>query len=661
MHAQPTPVRQPSRNPARRILPAGFLLLLTAGCGGPGTGQAGAPGADLTCLQAGVRGEWFDPALPVDSGAPEIASGFAGKEVVHARTFMAVSANPLATKVACDVLAAGGSAVDAAVATQMVLNLVEPQSSGIGGGAFLIHWDPETGAIDVYDGRETAPAAATPDYLRWIDVSDRRTPIPSARVSGRSIGTPGTVHMLSEAHGDHGSFPWAELFDPAIRIAEEGFQISPRMAASIEGSRSQLSRDPIAAAYFLTPAGTGKPAGTLLRSPELGEVFQQLAAEGVSAFYTGSIAQDIVDAIADTTGGITPGLTTLEDLATYRSVRREAVCSPYRSFVVCGMPPPSSGGLTVASALGVLEHFDLAPFAPVEPDRDGGRPDARGIHLVTEASRLAYADRDKYMADTDFVPLPGGSWGSLLDPDYLAERAALIDPARSMGTAAPGELGSVPLGIDATVPAGGTTHVSIVDRNGRVVVMTSTIEGGFGSYHMTRSGFLLNNELTDFSAEPVDAEGNLIANRIEAGKRPRSSMAPTLVFHQAPDGGRGDFFLATGSPGGAAIIQYVIRTLVGTLDWGLDPQQAVSMISFGASNSPTTSLGGEHPLVDTSDGGANDPTVAGLRALGHTVSVNSQSSGLGTIMRREIGGESVLLGGADPRREGIVLGDAFVP
>jgi gamma-glutamyltranspeptidase / glutathione hydrolase len=616
---------------------------------------------DTTCMQVTPAGEVIDPSLPVDVSAPEIATGYQSREVVHARTFMAVAANPLATKAACDVLAAGGTAVDAAVATQMVLNLVEPQSSGIGGGAFLIHYEAATGTITAYDGRETAPAAATENYLRWISETEQVTPVPNARASGRSIGTPGTVHMLHTAHGAHGTMSWSDLFQPAIEIAEEGFLISPRMAASVQGSSSQLSRDPRAATYFLTPDGNAKPAGTLLQSPEMAGTLRSIAQGGVEAFYTGEIAQDIVATIADTTGGITPGLTTLEDLASYGTVAREAVCTPYREYVICGMPPPSSGGITVASALGILENFDLSPYAPPNPESDGGRPEVQGVHLVTEAQRLAYADRNRYLADSDFVPLPGGNWETMLAPDYLAGRARLIDPAASMGTAEPGDLGPVPLGDDATVPTGGTTHVSLVDMHGNVVVLTSTIEGGFGSYHMTEGGFLLNNELTDFSANPVDEDGVPIANRVQPGKRPRSSMAPTLVFERRPDGSRGDFVMATGSPGGAAIIQYVIRTLVGVLDWDLDAQQAVSMISFGTGNSPTTGIGGEHPLVDTSDSGANDPTVSGLRALGHTVSVNSQSSGLGTIVRTELNGETLLTGGADPRREGIVLGDTFTP
>lgn len=646
-------------NPGQRIprlVPIAAALLMLAGCGGNSTRSE----QTYSCLQINDAGEAIDPVTPVDPNAPEIATPFASKNVVYARSFMAVAANPIATRTACEVLANGGSAVDAAVATQMVLNLVEPQSSGIGGGAFLIHYDAKTRDVVAYDGRETAPAAATADYLRFVSDADQTAPKPNARASGRSIGTPGTLHMLDAAHREHGRMRWKALFEPAIKIAEEGFQISPRMATSVDGAKAQLARDPEAAAYFLAADGSAKKAGTLLKSPALAQTYRSIADQGISAFYTGAIAQDIVDEIADTTGDITPGLTTLDDLANYRSKKREAVCTPYRDHIICGMPPPSSGGITVAQTLGILSHFNMAQYAPVSPDRDGGRPDVMGIHLVAEAERLAYADRNKYIADTDYIPLPGGSWDAMLDKDYLKARSDLISMTSSLGVAPAGDLGPVPLGTDTT-PEGGTSHVSIVDRDGNVVVMTTTIESGFGSFHMTRGGFLLNNELTDFSAQPRDAEGNLIANRVAPGKRPRSSMAPTLVFKATASGEPGEFVMATGSPGGAAIIQYVVKTLVGSLDWGLDAQQAVSLMAFGSANTATTGLGGEHPLVDEASNGDNDPLVTGLRALGHTVSVNSQISGLGSIVRTEVGGRPAWMGGADPRREGIVLGDVIKP
>jgi gamma-glutamyltranspeptidase/glutathione hydrolase len=613
------------------------------------------------CLQVSPTGQVYNPGTPGENGAPEIATGFASKAAVRARSFMVVANNPLATKAGCDVLKKGGTAVDAAVAVQMVLNLVEPQSSGIGGGAFMLHYDAKAKTVVSYDGRETAPAAATENYLRWISATQQTTPLPNARASGRSIGTPGVMHMLGTAHQDAGKLSWKELFDPAIQIATDGFKISPRMAASIAGSASSLTRDPDAKAYFLNADGTGKAAGTLLKSPALAATFKAIADGGVNAFYTGPIAQDIIDKIGDTTGGITPGLTTLADLAAYRSKKREAVCTNYRSYQVCGMGPPSSGGIAVAQTLGILSNFDLAPHKPTAMDINGGKPTVMGVHLVSEAERLAYADRDKYVADTDFVALPGGSTAAMLAPAYLKQRAALISLTKSLGTAQPGDLGAVPLGASPPIPENGTTHLSVVDGQGNVVTMTTTVESGFGAFHMAKGGFLLNNQLTDFSAAPADAAGVPIANRVAAGKRPRSSMAPTLVFAQS-GGQRGDFLMSTGSPGGATIIQYVSKTLVGVLDWGMDAQQATSMIDFGASNSPNTNVGSEHPNVDLTNAGANDPLITGLKALGHTVNTAQQSSGLSTIVVRTApAGYRYYEGGADPRREGTVLGDIFTP
>ena len=595
-------------------------------------------------------------------GAPEIATGFAGaRDPVYTRTFMAVTANPITSKVACDVLAKGGSAVDAAVATQMALTLVEPQSSSIGGGAFMLYYDGATKAVQSYDGRETAPAAATPNYLRYVDdVTDLTVPKPDARRSGRSIGTPGVLRLLELAYRDHGRLAWRDLFQPGIDIATNGFNISPRMAASIDASRLDLKRDPEASAYFLDADGSGKASSTLLKNPALADTFRTIADNGANAFYSGAIAQSIIDKVNDTTGNITPGKTTLADLAAYRSRRRDPICTTYRSiYTICGMGPPSSGGITVAATLGILENFNIAQYAPTSLDKNGGKPTVLGVHLVSEAERLAYADRAKYIADTDFVPLPGNSANTLLNKPYLASRAALISLTKSLGTAPAGNLGPTQFGIDSTVE-NGTTHIVIADVYGNVVSMTTTVESAFGSFHMAR-GFILNNQLTDFSAVPTDAAGAPIANRVAAGKRPRSSMAPTLVFKANSDGTRGDFLMATGSPGGSTIIQYVTKTLVGALDWNLDAQQAVSMIDFGAANNPTTNVGREHPNVDATNNGANDPLVTGLRALGHTVSVAAQSSGLSSIRRATVQGQPGFMGGADPRREGAVQGDVTTP
>jgi gamma-glutamyltranspeptidase/glutathione hydrolase len=547
----------------------------------------------------------------------------------------------------------------------MVLGLVEPQSSGLGGGAFMLHYNAATKAVVAYDGRETAPATATENYLRYIDdASAQTTPLPNARASGRSIGTPGVVRMLDLAHKENGKMAWKDLFQPAIKLATDGFPISGRLAAAIEGAGASLLADNEAAATYFN-GSTPKPLGSVLKIPNYAATLTTLANNGADAFYTGAIAQGIVAKVGVTsnvaTGApITPGKTTLADLAGYQAKKREAVCTTYRSYWVCGMPPPSSGGLAVAQALGILENFNLGLYPPTALDGEGGKPQVQAVHLVSEAERLAYADRDKYVADMDFVPLPGGSYEAMTSKTYLRSRADLISFSTSMGTAQPGVFGVTTLGIHPPSPENGTTHMTIVDKAGNVVTMTTTVESGFGSFHMTQ-GFILNNQLTDFSATPTDAAGAPIANRVQAGKRPRSSMAPTLVFKRNADGSRGDFHMGTGSPGGSTIIQYVTKTVVGALDWNLDAQQATSMIDFGAANSPTTNVGGEHPNVSAANNGAADPLVTGLRAMGHTVSVNAQSSGISTIIRVQAGGGPALQGGADPRREGVALGDAFKP
>lgn len=605
---------------------------------------------------------------PGDPAAPEPASGYRlGIQPVQAQSYIVATANPLATRAGCDVLRAGGSAVDAAVAVQMVLGLAEPQSSGIGGGAFLLYYDAATRTVQAYDGRETAPAAATTDYLRWVDASaDQREPAPSVRASGRSIGTPGTLRMLELAHREHGRLPWAPLFDPAIALATQGFPVSARMAGALQGASASLRHDAEAAALYFHADGRPLALGEPFRNSAYARVLADVARQGADAFYTGPIAMGIVDKIrasasAQDGSPITPGLTTLDDLAGYRARVRTPVCRTYRAiYTLCSMPPPSSGGIAVASIMGILEHFDMASHAPAaggaDGALDGGVPSAMGAHLLAEAGRLAYADRDKYVADTDFVPLPGGSWNGLLAPAYLAQRAALIRPDRSMETAQAGNFGDVSLGV-AQTPEAGTSHVTIGDAWGNVVSMTTTIESSMGSYHVTQ-GFVLNNELTDFAAQPVDAQGRPVANRVAAGKRPRSSMAPTMVFRTAPDGGIGDFILATGSPGGGAIIQYVAKTLVAMLDWGLDAQRAAAMANVGASNTPATNLGGEHPRVNASQDGRQDTLARALRALGHAgISMRAQPSGVATIQRVLRDGRPAWEAGVDPRREGLALGD----
>ena len=637
----------------------------------------GDTGADLkACLQnSNNTGVSVGSGLPGDPAIPEKSSGYKlGNKVVTSATYMAVTANPHATQAGCEVLSAGGTAADAAVAIQTVLGLVEPQSSGLGGGAFTLYYKASTKQVLSYDGRETAPAAATENYLRHISDTNQTNPLPtlsssfsSTKASGRSIGTPGVVKMLELIHQDHGQKPWDMLFEPAIQLATNGFGISGRMADAIAGAKNDLLRDPDATAYFLNADSSPKALGTLIKNPDYAQTLSSIAKGGANAFYTGPIAQSIVNKIKVTSSGganpvaITPGLTELSDLANYKAIKREPVCTTYRNYWVCGMGPPSSGGIAVAQSLGILENFDLSAsqYLPTVVNSEGGKPSVAAVHLISESQRLAYADRNKYVADTDFVPLPGNGVSSMVAKDYLKTRAALISTTKSMGTAQAGVFSTATALGSSAAEGNGTSHMSIVDKHGNALVMTTTIESGMGSYHFTR-GFLLNNQLTDFSFEPSDASG-LIANRIGPLKRPRSSMAPTLVLTKATDGSRGDFVMATGSPGGASIIQFVVKTVVSALDWKLDAQQATSMVNFGAANSSTTGVGGEHPSIDLTNSGLNDPLLVGLRSLGHTVSYSAQSSGASTIIRAPASwnaGLPTLWGGADPRREGIALGDS---
>ncbi|MGV0742594.1 gamma-glutamyltransferase family protein [Mycolicibacterium sp. XJ870] len=585
---------------------------------------------------------------------PEVATGYrSDMTAVRTSRYAVATANPLATEAACKVLRDGGTAADALVTAQAMLGLVEPQASGIGGGGFLLYFDAAAGEVHAYDGRETAPAAATENYLRWISDTDRTAPRPDARASGRSIGVPGIVRLLDEVHRQFGKKTWRDLFSPAVTIADRGFDVSPRLAAAIEDAAAQLRLDPAAAEFFLNPDGSPKPVGTRLTNPAYSKTLGAIASEGARAFYTGDIAQAIIASAGDTAGGRTPGLLTEQDLAGYTVKRRDPLCTTYRGRELCGMPPPSSGGIAVAATLGMLEHFAMSEHKPTDIDLNGGRPDVLGVHLISEAERLAYADRDRFVADTDFVPLPGGSPETLLSNAYLTGRAALISEQHTMGVAQPGDFG--PPITAPPPPEHGTSHVSIVDSYGNAAALTTTVESAFGSFHMV-DGFLLNNQLTDFAAEPISPEGTPVPNRVEPGKRPRSTMAPTLVFDKGaahPPGSRGPLYAVLGSPGGSVIIQFVVKTIVGLVDWGLDPQQAVSMVDFGAANTPKTNVGGEHPIVNTADNGNHDPLVQGLRALGHDVDLADQSSGLSVIVRAQPG----WVGGADPRREGLVMGD----
>jgi gamma-glutamyltranspeptidase/glutathione hydrolase len=562
--------------------------------------------------------------------APEAATGYTEKPGWSSKKYMVAAANPLATDAGDQVLKAGGSAIDAAIATQMVLTLVEPQSSGIGGGAFLMYYDGKE--VKAFDGRETAPASATEKLFQSPD--GKVMNFYDGVVGGRSVGAPGVLRMLEMAHKQYGKLPWESLFAPAIQLAENGFAVSPRLSALLQ-TEQHLKKDPAAAAYFYDKDGNPRPAGYVLKNPELAKVLREIAKGGADAFYKGQIARDIEAKVRN--HPTNPGGLSAADIAGYQAKLREPICTDYKAWTVCGMPPPSSGGIALAQMLGMLEVKDIRPFAPIN-----GVVGADAIHLYSEVGRLAYADRGRYVADTDFVPLPGNSVKPLLDKKYLAERASLIND-RSMGIAKAGTpLGTkLAWGTDASPELPSTSHISVVDASGQAVSMTTTIEDQFGSRQMVR-GFLLNNQLTDFSFQSADADGP-IANRVQPGKRPRSSMAPTLVFDKETK----KLVLSTGSPGGSAIINYVGKVLVGTMDWGLTVQQAISLPNFGSRNGPT----------ELEQGRVSEALVEQLKARGHTVRVMEQTSGLQGIMRANIHGEEMWLGGADPRREGIVAGE----
>lgn len=640
----------------RALAIASITLLASAGCTSGVTRRPGGTAEPCGITANGIPVTKTGAAQATTerdiSTNPEVATGYrTGMTAVRTASYAVATANPLATQAACKVLRDGGSAADALIAAQAVLGLVEPQSSGIGGGGFLVYYDAASGAVQTYDGREVAPAAANENYLRWIDDANRTAPKPDARSSGRSIGVPGILRMLHDAHAEHGTLPWRDLFTPAVQLADDGFEISPRLGAAIADSAAGLALDPDADMYFLNTDGSAKAAGTKLTNPAYAKTLGAIATNGPDAFYKGDIAAAIVAAAADTSAGRTPSVMSTADLSGYTAKKRPALCTTYRDHEICGMPAPSSGGIAVAATLGILQNFPMASFRPTDIDLDGGKPTVDGVHYIAEAERLAYADRDKYVADTDFVALPGNSADTLVNATYLAGRAKLISGEKTMGSAKPGEF-NIPASAAVSTPEHGTSQVTVVDARGNAAALTTTVESAFGSFHMV-DGFFLNNQLTDFSAEPVGKDGLPVANRLQPGKRPRSSMAPTLVFERTESGKRGALLLAVGSPGGAVIIQFVVKTLVGILDWGLDPQQAVSLVDFGANNSPKTKVGGEHPAINARNGGADDPLVQGLRARGHTVDVADQSSGLSALVRRGTG----WIGGADPRREGLVMGD----
>ncbi len=566
-------------------------------------------------------------------GATPLATGSVSSEVsdslvakaegrpVAATDWMVVAANPLAVEAGAKVLRIGGTAADAMVAVQAVLGLVEPQSSGLGGGAFLVWFDAASQSLTTLDGRETAPLAARPKL--FLDETGEPLEFFDAVVGGLSVGTPGVPRLLEEAHRRWGKSNWRGLFDDAITLAETGFNVSPRLAGLVAEDAERLARHPATAAYFL-PAGQPLQAGAVLRNPAYANTLRTLAAKGATAFYSGRIAENIVDTVRQAEGN--PGLLDPIDLALYRIVERPPVCLTYRARDVCGMGPPSSGGIAVGQILGMLRSYDLAALGPDSP---------AAWRLIGDASRLAFADRGRYLADTDFVPVPAG----LLDEGYLRDRAALLDRPTALPEAMPGN----PVwdhawlqGDDVSIELPSTSQISIVDRFGNALSMTTTIENVFGSRLMTPDGFLLNNQLTDFSFATHDDAGHLIANRVEPGKRPRSSMSPTIVLRD------GKPELVIGSPGGSSIIGYVAQAIIAHVDWGMDVQQAVAM----------PHLLNRFGRFDIEAGTSAEALAAPLVALGFEVDVSAQTSGLHAIAIK--GG---LTGGADPRREGVALGE----
>jgi gamma-glutamyltranspeptidase/glutathione hydrolase len=565
--------------------------------------------------------------------APEAATGYTEKAGWTARKYMVAAANPLAVEAGYEMLKQGGTAIDAGIASQLVLTLVEPQSSGIGGGAFLMYYDGKK--VQAYDGRETAPSKADEHLFQHPD----GTPMSRVEgiVGGRSTGAPGVLRMLALAHREHGKLPWKTLFGPAIRLSEQGFAVSPRLHGLLEWD-PYIRRDPTARAYFYGPDGKAWPVGHILKNPALAKTLREIADGGADVFYTGHIARDIEAKVKS--HPTNPGLLTAADIASYQAKERTPVCNDYRAWTICGMPPPSSGGIAIAQMLGMFENFDMKSLAPTK-----GVPGTDAVHLFSEVGRLAYADRDKYAADTDFVPLPGRGIPALIDRNYLAQRAKLIDMKHSMGKAEAGHPPGVETawnwGMDNAIEAHSTSHIVAVDGYGAGFSMTTSVEDAFGSRQMV-DGFILNNQLTDFSFDSVDASGP-IANRVEPGKRPRSAMSPTIVFDKKTH----QFVEAVGSPGGPLIINYVAKVLVGTLDWGLNVQEAIALPNFGSRNGPTELEVGRFPASE----------VEALKARGHKVSIGEQNSGLQGIERIDIHGVPLWFGGADPRREGVAKGD----
>ena len=555
-----------------------------------------------------------------DNIAPEAATGLNTQTLVQGSDWMIASANPYASEAGAAMLRQGGNAIDAMVATQLVLGLVEPQSSGIGGGAFLMYWDAKKEALTSFDGRETAPYGVTPRLFQ----DDQGEPLKffDAVVGGRSVGTPGTVKLLQHTHQRLGKLPWKALFEPAINLAKNGFVVSPRLAKLVANDQDYLQRSTEAKSYFFNQDGSPIKAGQNLKNPAYADTLSQIADQGASAFYNGKIAKDIVKTVRGVEAN--PGVLSTMDLATYQVKERKPVCAPYRQYSICGMGPPSSGALTLGQIMGMLSHYPIAEM---------GSDNIQSWRLLGDASRLAFADRGKYMADSDYVPMPTEG---LLATDYIEQRARLLKGDTALTTTAAGKppwSHAMNYALDEAIELPSTSHFSIVDKDRNMVSITTTIENGFGSRLMVR-GFLLNNELTDFSFRS-HANGVPIANRIEPGKRPRSSMAPTIVMKE------GEPYMAVGSPGGSQIIGYVAKTLVAHLDWGLNLQQAINL----------PNMNNRFGAFELEQGTTAERWAPKLEKIGFKVQVKELNSGVQAI---RVDGKS-LTGAADPRREGKVI------
>jgi len=575
----------------------------------------------IACSVIFASSSAFASSQVTDNIAPELTSKITTKQSVNAEQYMVAAANPLAVQAGYEVLKSGGSAADALVAVQTVLGLVEPQSSGLGGGAFLVYYDAQNKKITTFDGRETAPLAAKPELFQ--DENGKPLKFYDAVVGGRSVGTPGTVKLIATLHQKYGQKAWPDLLQPAHTLASEGFSVSERLASAIANDQKRLSRYPETKSYFFTKDGEPLQEGSKLVNRAYAQTLDTLARDGEAAFYSGQIGKDIVAKVTGITDN--PGYLAQKDFSNYDIIEREAVCAGYHQYELCGMGPPSSGALTVGQIMGIAEQFDLKAMGPNDPI---------AWQIIGDASRLAFADRGRYMADTDFVPMPEG----LLNKEYLASRAALITQGKALSTVEPGEpqwRDKIAQADDQSIELPSTTHIVIADKAGNIISMTSTVENGFGSRLMS-NGFILNNELTDFSFAAYK-DGYPIANRVEPGKRPRSSMSPTIVMEN------GKPYMAIGSPGGSRIIGYVAQTLIAHLDWGMDIQDAINM----------PHLVNRFGTYDLEEGTAAIRFKAPLEKMGFNVNIRDLNSGLHGIVFNNDG----MVGGADPRREGIAMGD----